>query len=465
MKKEEIIWNFFKSKGLNDYACAGIVGNAYAESGCESNNLENMYQQRFGMSDNEYMSAVDNGTYTNFVHDCAGWGIFQFTYFTLKKGLLDYARQTNRSIGDINMQLEYSWILFEKSYSGMLKKLRSATSVLQASNAILLDFERPADQSVTAQQKRASLGQKFYDKYATSGNKESESVMGVKTYQETAKTQLSKNFNSYEFRCGLGRPCSCSTILIDDKLVEYLQNIRDHFGKPITITSAYRCESYNKSIGGATGSYHSKGMAADIVVNGVTPREVAKYSESIGILGIGLYETDSDGHFVHIDTRTYKSFWYGQAQSPRTTFGGSSSSSSNNSTNGTLLKYGDTGNEVKALQEKLIALGYSCGDAGADGDYGLGTANTVREFQRKNGLTIDGIAGPKTLEAINKASKSDSNKVKVTANVLNIRSGAGTNYAIKGTTKKGSVHEILEEKNGWGKISNGWISLEYTEKV
>lgn len=166
MKKEEIIWNFFKSKGLNDYACAGIVGNAYAESGCESNNLENMYQQRFGMSDNEYMSAVDNGTYTNFVHDCAGWGIFQFTYFTLKQGLLDYARQTNRSIGDINMQLEYSWILFEKSYSGMLKKLKSATSVLQASNAVLLDFERPADQSVSAQQKRASLGQQFYDKYA-----------------------------------------------------------------------------------------------------------------------------------------------------------------------------------------------------------------------------------------------------------------------------------------------------------
>ena len=178
MKNEEIIWNFFKSKGLNDYACAGIVGNAFAESGCISNNLENMYQQRFGMSDNEYMSAVDNGTYTNFVHDCAGWGIFQFTYFTLKQGLLDYAKQTNRSIGNLSMQLEYSWLLFEKNYSGMLKKLRSATSVLQASNAVLLDFERPADQSIAAQQKRADFGQKFYDKYA--GKK-------VETPQETVQ--------------------------------------------------------------------------------------------------------------------------------------------------------------------------------------------------------------------------------------------------------------------------------------
>lgn len=166
MKNEEIIWNFFKSKGLNDYACAGIIGNAYAESGCNSTNLESMYEQKFGMSDNEYMNAVDNGTYTNFVYDCAGWGIFQFTYYTLKQGLLDYARQTNKSIGDINMQLEYSWMLFEKNYSSMLQKLKSATSVLQASNAVLLDFERPADQSVAAQQKRANFGQKFYDKYA-----------------------------------------------------------------------------------------------------------------------------------------------------------------------------------------------------------------------------------------------------------------------------------------------------------
>jgi LysM repeat protein len=193
MKNEEIIWSFFKSKGLNDYACAGIVGNAYAESGCVSNNLENIYQQRFGMSDNEYMNAVDNGTYTNFVHDCAGWGIFQFTYFTLKQGLLDYARQTNRSIGDINMQLEYSWLLFEKNYSGMLKKLRSATSVLQASNAVLLDFERPADQSSAAQQKRASLGQKFYDKYA--GKK-------VEKPQESVQAQPVTNDEVYTVKSG-----------------------------------------------------------------------------------------------------------------------------------------------------------------------------------------------------------------------------------------------------------------------
>lgn len=147
--------------------------------------------------------------------------------------------------------------------------------------------------------------------------------MAVITYKKSDRIQLSKNFNSYEFRCGLGRPCSCQTTLIDKKLVEILQMIRDHWpGHAVHITSGYRCPAYNRSVGGATGSYHSKGMAADITVDGVAPREVAKYAESIGVLGIGLYETSADGYFVHVDTRTAKSFWYGQKQAPRTTFGG-----------------------------------------------------------------------------------------------------------------------------------------------
>lgn len=475
MTNEQKIWNFLKSKGLNDYACASLMGNLQAESGLNSCNMENSYEREKGFTDTTYVQAVDNGTYTKeqFVDDQVGFGIAQWTWWSRKKALYEYAKSQKKSIGDLTMQLEFLYQELSTSYKSVLSTLKNATSILEASNSVLFKFENPKVQSVKVQNDRASLGQKFYDKYAINGNKEGESTMGVKTYQETAKTQLSKNFNSYEFRCGLGSPCSCSTVLIDDKLVEYLQNIRDHFGKPITITSAYRCESYNKSIGGATGSYHSKGMACDIVVNGVTPREVAKYAESIGLLGIGLYETASDGHFVHIDTRTYKSFWYGQAQSPRTTFGGSSvntssfSVSSNSTTKTTTLSSGMSGSKVKELQEKLIKLGYSCGDRGADGDYGAKTADAVRKFQRNygNGLAIDGIAGPKTLEAIDNTMKSKSKKVKVTANVLNIRSGAGTNYAIKGTTKKGSVYEILEEGNGWGKINNGWISLEYTEKA
>lgn len=465
---EEKIWNFLKSKGLNNYGASGLMGNLLAESGLKSNNLQDTYNRNFDITDDEYVKSVDSGVYTKerFIKDCAGFGLAQWTWHTRKKALYEYAKSQNSSIGNLETQLEFLIKELSESYSSVLNTLKTATSVFEASNAVLLKFECPADQSVSVQNKRAAYGQSYYNKYAKKG---SNVTMAVKTYQENSKIQLSKNFNSYEFRCGLGRSCSCSTILIDDKLVEYLQKIRDHFGKSITITSAYRCPSYNKSIGSGAGSYHTKGMACDIVVSGVTPREVAKYAESIGIKGIGLYETNADGHFVHIDTRTTKAFWYGQAQSPRTTFGGSSGASSNSasstSSGYTVLSLGSNGKAVKELQEKLILLGYSCGDKGADGDYGAKTAEAVRKFQKKNNLDRDGVAGSETFKAIDKAINSIGTLIKVTANLLNVRAGAGTNYKIVATIKKDSTHKLLEEKNGWGRIYEGWISSAYYKKI
>lgn len=132
--------------------------------------------------------------------------------------------------------------------------------------------------------------------------------------------QLSPNFNSSEFDCH-GDGC-CTKTMINPKLIEFLQKIRDHFGKKITITSGYRCPIHNSKVSRAKNSLHTTGDAADFTVEGTAPREVAQFAESMGIKGIGLYETDSDGHFVHIDTRTTKAFWYGQAETPVTTFGG-----------------------------------------------------------------------------------------------------------------------------------------------
>lgn len=316
LNNEKKIWDFLKSKGLNDYGCAGLIGNLYAESGLEPNNLQNTGNRSLGMTDEEYANAVDKGEYPKekFIKDSQGFGLAQWTYWTRKKALYEFAKSKSKSIADLDVQLEFLYKELSEGYTSVLKTLKTATSILEASNAVLLKYERPADQSASVQNKRASFGQNYYNKYAKKG---SDVTMGVKTYQESIRTQLSKNFNSYEFRCGLGRGCSCTTTLIDDELVEYLQKIRDHFGKPLDITSAYRCPSYNQSEGGATGSYHVKGMAADFKIDGVAPKEIAKFAESIGILGIGLYS-----NFVHIDTRTTKYFWYGHEQSPRTTFGG-----------------------------------------------------------------------------------------------------------------------------------------------
>jgi len=127
--------------------------------------------------------------------------------------------------------------------------------------------------------------------------------------------KLSTNFTVKEFACKDGNVA----VLVDDKLVDGLQKIRDHFGKPIHINSAYRTPAHNKAVGGSPNSQHLQGKAADIVIAGVSPLAVAQYAEHIGMGGIGLY----DG-FTHVDSRDNKSKWdyRGNGQKTVVSFGG-----------------------------------------------------------------------------------------------------------------------------------------------
>lgn len=475
----EKMWNFFIGKGLNSYGAAGLLGNVDAESALISINLQDSCQGRLGFNDETYVALVDSGVYTKeqFIYDQAGFGICQWTYWSRKKALYEYAKSTNRSIGDLEMQLEFLFIELQKSFPKVFAMLKSATSVKEASDVVLLDFECPYN-AKSLSIKRASFGQKYYTQFVTNSMKGVEN-MGYLYFTKGQSVKVSEHFVSTEFDCH-GSGC-CSQTVVNEKLIEYLEKIRNHFNAPITITSPYRCPTHNSRIGGAVGSRHSKGDAADIVVKGVAPRDVAKYAESIGILGIGLYETSADGHFVHIDTRDYRSFWYGQSEQHRTTFGaymGAGSSAPNyHGTNNldTILSMGDRGIAVKDLQEKLIKLGYSCGSYGADGDFGSDTYHAVREFQGDHGLGVDGIAGSQTLLAIDNALKSANSadnslvgkKVTTTASLLNVRSGAGTSNRIIKQVKSGTTAVVVEEVDGWCKLDNpsGWVSKDYIKKV
>ena len=115
---------------------------------------------------------------------------------------------------------------------------------------------------------------------------------------------LSTNFKVREFACSDGS----DPIFIAQELVEVLQKIRTHFGKPVTINSAYRTPTKNKQVGGATYSQHLYGTAADISIKGVSPKDVAAYAETLlpNKGGIGIYST-----FTHIDVRATKSRWKG----------------------------------------------------------------------------------------------------------------------------------------------------------
>lgn len=163
---EEKIWNYLKGAGLNDFGTAGLMGNLYAESGLIPNNVENLYEKRLGVTDASYTAAVDSGKYQFFATDKAGYGLAQWTYCSRKAELLDYARCCRKSIGDLEMQLDFLMKELREDYKAVLAVLKTAGSVRAASDAVLLKFERPADQSEAAQARRAVFGQKYYDKYA-----------------------------------------------------------------------------------------------------------------------------------------------------------------------------------------------------------------------------------------------------------------------------------------------------------
>ena len=149
---EQII-NFLRSKGLNDFGIAGVLGNAFAESGLNPRNLQNTYEKKLGMTDQQYTDAVDNGTYTNFVYDKAGYGLFQLTYWSRKQNFLNSVKEKKTSIGDPEAQLEFFYQELTVSYPAVLNVLKTATSVRQASNAMLATKEGGSSMKYTEKNK------------------------------------------------------------------------------------------------------------------------------------------------------------------------------------------------------------------------------------------------------------------------------------------------------------------------
>jgi uncharacterized protein YcbK (DUF882 family) len=137
--------------------------------------------------------------------------------------------------------------------------------------------------------------------------------MAIKQYslKKDGAKQLSPAFRVREFRCRDGT----DTILIDEGLVVLLQCIREHFGKPVTITSGYRTASHNTKVGGSKSSQHLLGRAADIQVAGVSVEDVAAYAESLmpDRGGVGRYPVKAGraAGWVHVDTRADKARWRG----------------------------------------------------------------------------------------------------------------------------------------------------------
>ena len=116
---------------------------------------------------------------------------------------------------------------------------------------------------------------------------------------QNANEKIGQHFKVREFACKDGS----QAVFIDSYLVSILDILRNKVEKPVIITSGYRTPEWNKKCGGAKYSYHMRGMAADIRINGMTAKEIAKELNKIIPYECGIIVYDT---WVHIDTRTSK---------------------------------------------------------------------------------------------------------------------------------------------------------------
>lgn len=189
---ESFIWKKLINAGLSPAGAAGLMGNLYAESGLNPKNLQNSYERSLGYTDESYTDAVDSNTYLNFVYDSAGYGLAQWTFWTRKNELLNYAKKNNKSIGDLNMQIEFLVKELNEDFKEVWSILTFTTDVRTASNIVLTNFESPKDQGERVKEYRYSESIKFYNMFHKYKN--------IKSVQDIAKDVISGKLGNGEER-------------------------------------------------------------------------------------------------------------------------------------------------------------------------------------------------------------------------------------------------------------------------
>lgn len=514
---EERIWNYLKGKGLNDYGCAGVLGNLQAESGLNPNNLQNTHEKKLGYTDDEYVAAVDSGRYTNFVKDSAGFGLAQWTFWSRKQNLLNFAKSKKKSIGDLEMQLDFLWKELNESFKGLVGTLKTASSVLEASNGMLLDFERPADQSVSVQKKRAEYGQKYYDKYA--------SVTSQKPSQSTATSQAGNSSTAAQ-NGSVGKSEPAVGDIVEFKGTTHYASSGSTKGsscKPgkakVTMVAKGAKHPYHLvKVSGGSSTVYGWVNAADIEGASV---EVAKPTTTTtptpapaaGFKKRTTEPSKTDKHWVHVSnggwnecieinnsgsalpncvgyawgrfyeiigsrpnlSRRNAEDWYaytadGYERSQTPVLGavicwrkGQAANQSDGAGHvGVVEDIYDNGDILISNSAYKGRRFYMMTATKASGYY----IGSTYKFQ---GFILPPIS---TTSESSSSGKFESYKVKVRAAALNIRKGPGTGYASVGTIKDKGVYTIVDESVGtgsrkWGKLASngGWISLDYTDRV
>lgn len=162
---EEQIYHLLLQSGFSKAGACGILANAKAESDMLPDNLENFYNRKFGVTDAEYTKLADKGEF-DFVHDTAGYGLWQFTYYSFKQVLLDTAKSNGMSVSDVETQVEaLIKILKTPEFSKLFRFLKETNNPEDAAKEFMLIFERPANQSELAIANRVAFATEFYKNF------------------------------------------------------------------------------------------------------------------------------------------------------------------------------------------------------------------------------------------------------------------------------------------------------------
>lgn len=112
------------------------------------------------------------------------------------------------------------------------------------------------------------------------------------------------NFGEHEFRC----KCGCGKTLMQQGFMEKLQALRTEYGKPMVISSGYRCSKHPVEARKSTPGTHNEGIACDVAVQGADAHDVLKLAMAHGFTGIGVNQKGG-GRFIHLDTRQGPMIW------------------------------------------------------------------------------------------------------------------------------------------------------------
>ena len=432
---EKTIWDFLHGKIGNAYGAAGMMGNLYAESALRPNNLQNTYEKKLGMTDAEYTSAVDSGSYTNFIKDSAGYGLAQWTYWSRKQALLEFAQAAGKSIGDLRMQLDFLWKELQ-GYTSVLNTLKTATTVKAASDAVLTGYERPADQGDSVKEKRAAYGQKYFDKYVTTKPVQTDTGCSAAKVIAVAVEQI-------------GYKEKKSNSQLDDKTANagsanYTKYARDFDQK------------YPKWYNGKKNGFAWCDMFVDWCF-----LTAFGYEKALALL---CQPERSAGAGCTYSLRYFKNKGQFHTKDPQPGDQIFFGTSLDNSTH--------TGIVESVDKKQVHTIEGNTSDQVARRNYSL-TNSRILGYGRPAYDAVEAVAPVTPATPATPQATDVPFLVKVSIKDLNIRKGPGINYSRTGSYTGIGVFTIVDVQSGqgstsgWGKLKSGagWISLDYTKKL